>query len=120
MTPDDYECKKCHASMYVPDGMDPLEDNVRFCTDCAYTEIERLQKDADRLRWLAGCDDGSPVIEALACLYDDFWHYLGNVIRQRIGEDNDDGSDEGTPDDRMTAFRNMIDDAIKTEKERTL
>ena len=84
------------------------------------SEIDRPQKDTDRLRWLAGCDDDGPVIEGFTCLYDDFWNYLGDAIRERIGEDNDDGSDEGTPDDRLTAFRNMIDDAIKTEKERTL
>ena len=42
MTPDDYLCRKCGQSMYVPDGMDPLEENVRFCESCAIQEIERL------------------------------------------------------------------------------
>ena len=42
MTPEDYTCRKCGQSMSVPDGMDPLEEGVRFCESCAYDEIERL------------------------------------------------------------------------------
>lgn len=42
MTPEDYECRKCHQGMYVPDGMDPLDEDVRFCEACAIDEIERL------------------------------------------------------------------------------
>ena len=43
MTPDDYECRTCHQGMYVPDGLDPLEEDVRYCTDCMVAELERLQ-----------------------------------------------------------------------------
>jgi hypothetical protein len=43
MTPDDYECRRCHVAMYVPDGYDPLEEDVRFCMDCMVSELERLQ-----------------------------------------------------------------------------
>ena len=50
MTPDDYTCRRCHAAMHVPDGLDPLEDHVRVCTDCAYTELERLQDEVACLR----------------------------------------------------------------------
>jgi hypothetical protein len=42
MTPEDYEFRKCHQSMCVPDGMDPLDEDVRFCESCAIDEIERL------------------------------------------------------------------------------
>ena len=58
MTPDDYECRRCYGSMYVPDGMDPLEPDVRFCDQCAIAEIETLTKML-RLCWLtswASCD----------------------------------------------------------------
>ena len=41
MTPEDYKCRKCHQSMFVPDGMDPLDEDVRFCESCAIDEIER-------------------------------------------------------------------------------
>lgn len=44
MTPENYECRKCHQGMYVPDGMDPLDEDVRFCESCAIDEIERLQE----------------------------------------------------------------------------
>lgn len=50
MSDDDYTCRKCHQSMYVPDGMDPLEESVRFCESCAIDEIERLQADVERLK----------------------------------------------------------------------
>lgn len=49
MNLDDYECRKCHKGMYVPDGMDPLDEDVRFCESCAIEEIERLQSIVDRL-----------------------------------------------------------------------
>jgi hypothetical protein len=35
--------------MYVPDGLDPLEEDIRFCSDCVYDEIERLTEIVDRL-----------------------------------------------------------------------
>jgi hypothetical protein len=41
---EDYSCRKCHVSMFVPDGMDPLEEDVRFCGSCAIDEIERLRE----------------------------------------------------------------------------
>ena len=50
MTPDDYTCRRCHAAMHVPDGLDPLEDHVRLCSDCAYAELERLQEEVACLR----------------------------------------------------------------------
>ena len=40
---DDYRCRSCHQPMFVPDGMEPLESDVRFCDSCAAGEIERLQ-----------------------------------------------------------------------------
>ena len=49
MTPDDYECRTCHVSMYVPGGMDPLDEDVRYCDSCAADEIERLRTENARL-----------------------------------------------------------------------
>ena len=43
MAPDDYCCRVCHGSMHVPDGLDPLDEDVRFCSECAINEIERLR-----------------------------------------------------------------------------
>ena len=43
MNPDDYECRTCHVSMYVPNGLDPLDEDVRYCDSCAADEIERLR-----------------------------------------------------------------------------
>jgi len=57
MTPENYECRKCHQGMYVPDGMDPLDEDVRFCEACAIDEIERLQLENEVLRQrLVACD----------------------------------------------------------------
>jgi len=36
--------------MMVPDGMDPLEEDVRYCESCAIDEIERLQEEIACLR----------------------------------------------------------------------
>jgi len=30
--------------MHVPDGMEPLDEDVRFCHSCAIEEIERLDE----------------------------------------------------------------------------
>ena len=55
--PEDYSCLRCHASLYVPDGMDPLEEDVRYCGSCAICEIERLRAEIRELRELIGKDD---------------------------------------------------------------
>jgi hypothetical protein len=57
--PDDYSCIRCHVSLHVPDEMDPLEPDVRFCPSCAIDEIERLRAIVDRLPRTA---DGVPVV----------------------------------------------------------
>jgi hypothetical protein len=40
---DDYECRECGQPMYVPDGCDELEPEVRYCPECAANEILRLR-----------------------------------------------------------------------------
>ena len=59
MTPDDYECRSCHCSMYVPGGMDPLDEDVRYCDSCAADEIERLRAIVARMAKTA---DGVPIV----------------------------------------------------------
>ena len=58
MTPDDYECRTCHQGMTVPDLCDPLDEDVRYCTDCMVAELERLQsglpKTADGVSMVLG------------------------------------------------------------------
>lgn len=117
MTPDDYECRACGASMFVPDGMDPAEEDVRYCESCAIAEIERLRKDETRMKFLAGCasNDG-PIIEGFANVLDDYWSFLGDVIRRRIGEENDDPDVEGTDEDKLEAFRSLVDASMAEER----
>lgn len=40
---DDYECRTCHCLLDIPEGMDELDEDVRFCGPCAIDEIERLR-----------------------------------------------------------------------------
>jgi uncharacterized coiled-coil DUF342 family protein len=47
---DDYSCRTCGAAMFVPDGEDPLEAEVRFCGSCAIDEIKRLREENTALR----------------------------------------------------------------------
>ena len=73
--------------------------------------------DKDRIAYLAGCgcDDG-PIIEGLANVMNDYWQFLGDAIRERIGEENDSPDEEGTDTDKLKAFRRMIDEAIVADR----
>lgn len=51
-------------------------------------------------------------------ILDDFWCFLGDAIRERIGDENDSPDIKGTDDDKLTAFRAMIDEAMAAEKAR--
>ena len=89
----------------------------------AADELDRLQAivadDTRRLGWLAGCEsDDGPIVEGFAMLLDDFWCFLGDAIRERIGEENDSPDIEETDDDKLTAFRAMVDEAMAIEKAR--
>ena len=65
MTNDDYQCRKCGAMLYVPDGEDPLDEDVRYCTECAVGEIESLRKAIlDFLAWENEEDRQRPGFEA--------------------------------------------------------
>jgi len=55
MAPEDYCCRVCHRSMYVPDGLDPLDEDVRFCSECAINEIERLR---GQIGWVVQLESG--------------------------------------------------------------
>lgn len=81
--------------------------------------VDEAAKDRARIACIAGCgsDDG-PLIEGLGLVLDDFWCFLGDAIRDRIGEENDDVDEEGTDEDKITAMRAMIDEAIAAEKGR--
>ena len=64
--PEDYSCVRCHGSMYVPDGMDSLEPDVRYCGPCAICEIERLRDEIRELRKsLADEIAGDPIVAAV-------------------------------------------------------
>jgi hypothetical protein len=60
---DDYECKSCHCSMDVPEGMDELDEDVRFCGPCAIAEIERLK------------DEGIAVLDTIERLMDAGYYF---------------------------------------------
>jgi hypothetical protein len=73
-----------------------------------------MRTDTDRLKFLAGCgsDDG-PIIEGFANVLDEFWCYLGDAARDRVGEAvycRDDF--EANDTDKLEGFRRMIDAAI--------
>jgi hypothetical protein len=76
---------------------------------------EKRRTDTARMKWLAGCgsEDG-PVIEGFANVLDEFWSFLGDAIRERIGEANDTPDVEGTDEDKLKAFRAMVDEAMDT------
>lgn len=101
------------------------DDRPMRAYDCeaAADELDRLQAivadDTRRLGWLAGCEsDDGPIVEGFAMLLDDFWCFLGDAIRERIGEENDSPDIEETDDDKLTAFRAMVDEAMAIEKAR--
>lgn len=73
----------------------------------------KRRTDTDRMKWLAGCgsEDG-PIIEGFANVLEDYWCFLGDVIRERIGDDNDSPDVEGTDEDKLKAFRRMVDEAM--------
>ena len=76
-----------------------------------------IAADEARLKFLAGCgSDCGPVIEGFGNVLDDFWNFLGDAIRERIGEENDTPDEEGTDEDRLKAIRALIDEAMKNEK----
>ena len=81
MTPDDYECRKCGHSMYVPDGMDPLEGDVRFCSDCMVVELERLQDILREIRRLAAENYDPAADPADECPADVTQHINGLIVR---------------------------------------
>lgn len=78
----------------------------------------KRRTDTERMKWLAGCgsEDG-PIIEGFANVFEEFWDFLGDAIRERIGEENDSVDVEGTDADKLTAFRRMVDAAMDADKE---
>ena len=73
--------------------------------------------DEERFRYLAGCGKGKePVIEGFVHLDHDFYDWLYLAQFERLGEEADTLSpDEATDEDKLTAFRNMVDAAILEE-----
>ena len=73
-----------------------------------------MRTDDERLRFLAGCghDDG-PIVEGFANVLDEYWSYLGDASRDRVGDDAFSADDfEPSDDDKVEAFRRMVDAAI--------
>ena len=85
----------------------------------AAAEIERLTaiaaKDEARLRYLAGTykENDGPVIEGFANVFNDIYCFIGDAIRERIGEENDSLDVEPTSDDMLAGMRAMIDASIE-------
>lgn len=75
--------------------------------------------DEDRLRWLAGSVDGEPIIEGFANDLDDFYMYLGEEMAKRFPDDDVPVDIVETPDERLAAFRAMIDYQIEHERRNT-
>lgn len=71
------------------------------------------------MKFLAGyASNDGPVIEGFGNVLDDYWNFLGDAIRKRIGEENDDPDVEGTSEDKLEAFRAMVDASIAEEEKR--
>lgn len=118
-------CVKCQCPLSLNDGLEwDCEEEATMCWGCQQNEIERLHEEASsdkaRIAYIAGCgsDDG-PLIEGLDNVLDDFWNFLGDAIRDRIGEENDSLDVEGTDEDKINAMRAMLDEAIAAEKSRS-
>lgn len=71
-----YECRSCHCAMCVPDGLEPLELDVRYCPSCAVEEIERLRSITDTEMLLAAIRESAPS----ACELEDC-HDIGCAVR---------------------------------------
>ena len=118
------KCKECGSYAINPGRRGRDDSDLDLCDVCYWrVRAERLQAivDADnrRFAWLAGADaDCGPVIEGFSVLLDDFWSFLCDAIRERIGEENDSPDIEGTDEDRIKAFQAMVDAAIAAEEAR--
>lgn len=121
------EIEMCQAT--IAELREKLEDAAVEGSDWksralrAEVSVERLraivEADDRRFAWLAGGGvDCGPVVEGFSVLLDDFWRFLGDAIRERIGEENDSPDIKGTDEDRIKAFRAMIDAAMAAEKAR--
>ena len=71
--------------------------------------------DTDRMRFLAGCgDDDGPICEGFSNVFDDYYDYLGDVLAERCGDVVPDDIEE-TADDKLDAFRRLVDAAIDAD-----
>ena len=72
--------------------------------------------DTDRLRYLAGCgSDSGPICDGFANVLDDYDTFLGDVLAERCGDVVPDDI-EDTDDDRIQAFRRLVDAAIDSRR----
>ncbi len=78
---------------------------------------EKQFTDADRIQWLATCEDGVPFCDALGSPFNDFYSHLADVLCDKYPQDVVSQADfEGTSEDKAEAFRRMIDVAMREEQ----
>ena len=70
--------------------------------------------DADRFAWLAGADTGEPIAVEFPNVFNGYWVYVGDVLAERIVDYDVDTVE--TPEDRVEAFRRLVDAAMEAEK----
>lgn len=78
-------------------------------------KMSNSNTDTDRMRFLSGWgSDEGPIVEGFVNVLQDFYEYLGDVLAERheiVTEDL-----EATDDDKLEAFRRLIDAAMEAEK----
>jgi len=84
--------------------------------------MSKKNTDAERFRFLAGCgDDDGPVVYSFIGQADSYFDYLGPVLRKRVGDKAFYAADcniDPTDDDKLAAFRRMVDDAMAADAKR--
>lgn len=77
---------------------------------------EKQFTDADRIQWLATCEDGVPCFDAIGPVLNDFYSHLTDVLFEKYPLEVAMTADfEGTNEDKAEAFRRMIDGAMREE-----
>ena len=78
-----------------------------------------IRTDTDRMMFLAGCgsDDG-PIVEGFVNVLQGFYEYIGDVLADKFDTIPDDL--EANDDDKLEAFRRLIDAAIDAYRSKSL
>jgi hypothetical protein len=96
-------------------------EDAKPCTDAKVDGLpsnsgDVMRSDTDRLMFLAGMGDELPVVDEFPNVLDDFYSYLGDVICERRGRDNYHIDTQETDDEKLEAFRRLVDASMNAKK----